>query len=286
MSFSEFTQNMRNALLEVTPAAGEDVFGRPIPAIAAKHTIGVLSKFVAGIDDAIRRLTGRDNCVRSTNVDGDGILTVDAQITQDNLGISDSIPNAKYIGGVGSSDQPFRRLPLDAALDAGGIRVANVPFLREITFEPALDQNALKAEETDLMQELHQCMRFWQRAVDASARAFTNHANNVSALMSNDEAFEFWDAIGKVAGSLDAQQANPPIDTFDAVKQATKDALHESERVVEQAAQDGAEIAGEVAARAGDAAGKAAGSFAKGFFNQATLVSLIVAGVAVYIATR
>ncbi len=281
-TWREFTLRMRSALIEVAPPVGADASGRPLPAIATKHTLGVLAKYVGGISDGLSQVTEREEAaVSSLQMDADGVIS---GAFGGVLSLR-TIPNAKYIGGIADTFEPWRRLPLDRAIDQGGAPSPTIPLLRAGSFEPGLSKNVLKAEETALLAETRSLMRNWQQAVNAASASFATQ-RDLSARMSTNDLLAFWSGIDRISSSLDAIQANPPLTGFEAVKQATRDAIVASGKVVEEAAKDGAKIAGQVAAEAGDVAGEAAGKFLGGFFNQATILSVAVAGGAIYLATR
>jgi hypothetical protein len=102
----------------------------------------------------------------------------------------------------------------------------------------------------------------------ASARHTTDTSNTLAVST-------FLAALRSVCADLDVLAENPPMTTADKIKGAALSALHETEQ---WAGRTAADLSAEV--------GKLAGNVASGFFSQAGLLSLTVAGLAVYLFVK
>ncbi len=112
----------------------------------------------------------------------------------------------------------------------------------------------------------------WQRVVDISAAIIRANALNLMTTIEPNSADVFWGCVARLAIDLDVLGENPPESTYDKVRKAARDALDKS-----------ADAAGRGAAILAENVGRTAGNVGKGFFEEAGVTSLIVAGVAVAI---
>lgn len=234
-----------------------------MPLLLASDGIPLLSQLAPGIISALKRLS-RENktpgmVARADMLDSDYLLT------------SESV-----LSGAASSDSDD---PLLLSIEAyvAGTGQPGAAWLRYVSrggsvYAPYLNASFWDSEEHELMSFARQTMVPWQSAIDAAALMLSGAAM-AGDVADSDASRVLLDSIRKVCSQLDVIGENPPTSTWDKLKGAARAAITETEQ-----------FAGKAAAQLAEEVGKAAGNVASGFFDQAGITSLIVAGIAVKIA--
>lgn len=239
-----------------------DSSGNRLPITTPIQTLGVLGSLAPHVIRILESFQSRQGVSAEVRgalperfVDGSGF----ADYTAGQLGevITSLLPWKDYVAGIPKPGYPPARTTL--------ARTGQY-------FVPWLPSGFVGSwQETDLQTFLRQMMFDWQAAVDASAEGIRSQANTNDPMTPINNA-TFWAAIRRLTSTMDVIDENPPRDFFDRVKGAVSTALDQS-----------AQFAGEAAAGLSQKAGEIAGNFGKGFFAEAGILSLVVAGIAVYI---
>jgi hypothetical protein len=238
--------------------------GVTMPLLVAADGIPLLSMVSDGLVSALRRLSKENKnpgtAARADLLDSDYLLDPATVIEGALSGKTDAlyISLESYVAGIGQPGAAWMR-----STTIGGTLYA-----------PYLNDSFWGAEEYDLMSFARQAMVPWQGAADAAALMLSRAATAgdiadkgaVSALLAN---------LRKLCSQLDILQENPPTSTFDKVKGAARNALTATEQ-----------FAGKAAAQLAEEVGTLAGNVAHGFFEQAGITSLIVAGIAISLIVR
>lgn len=175
----------------------------------------------------------------------------------------DSITAAQYVAGaVDGSDPAWIRFNVSPG--AKYTPVANATIEHDATVQ---------------LSALRNTMVDWQRAIDQATYMITFSFTGSTSI---DDVKTLRSILQSLAAGLDALGEAPPPTQSEIIAGALASAASKSEDAVRAIAKG----AGSVAAEVGDLAGSAAGAFAKGFFSQATLLTLAVAGVAVFLLVR
>lgn len=129
-------------------------------------------------------------------------------------------------------------------------------------------------EETARLNFARQMIREWQRAVDASAAGIRQSPNANDSFPPEYNA-AFWLAVRQLCSSMDVLDENPPQDYFDKVKASVNYSIDQTATWAGKAAAD---VAGKV--------GEIAGNVAGGFFKEAGVTAIAVAGIALYLFVK
>lgn len=171
-----------------------------------------------------------------------------------------ALPAAEYVAGYGIAlNAPYRRWP-----PKGG----------DYTWEPFIVDSAIGGNQEGLLTFVRQMMGDWQRAVD-SAAAMISAVPNVSNNADPQLVSTFLWHLRALCRDLDVLRENPPQTTAQRIKDAAINAVRDTE-----------EFAGQAAAQIAGAVGEGAGLVARGFFAEAGVTSLIVAGIAVWLFVK
>lgn len=168
----------------------------------------------------------------------------------------------EYLAGFPKPGKPYARTPVSRL--GQGYWVPWMPAVRVESWA-----------ETDLYTFLCQMVGEWQMAVDAGAAGIRAQANANNPMSSANNA-AFWSTIRRLTASMDVIDENPPRDFFDRVKGAVKQSVNDS-------LDKTAEFAGEAAAVLAEKTGEIAGKFTQGFFAEAGITAIVVAGLAIYL---
>lgn len=242
-----------------------DPSGNRMPITSAVDTLGVLGTLapqVIRILENFQNRTGSIDDVRGAAneryVDQDGFFTPDA--AELSTALSDVLPWKDYVAGYPRDDNAAARTTLSHA------GTYYVPWLPPRAFSAF--------SETDLQVFLRSMMTDWQHCVDASAAGIRASANTSQPMPAVNIQI-FWAAVRRLCTTMDVIDTNPPLDFFERVKGAVSTALDQS-----------AEFAGKAAAGLAEKTGEIVGNFGKGFFDQAGILSLAVAGIAVFLFVK
>lgn len=262
MDFSSWTNNTIAALIQIRGEGARDANGNRLPLITPLDTIAVLGRFSQPIIGAIGRIQDHHDAPRGAidaqYVDSDNVVT-GAGVSELSA-IANRISLVDYVAGYGDPYQPHKRRKEKS----------------DSTQYTFFIGDFLGTAETNITATLREVMRDWQRAIDASSAAIIHKATNLNTqpIDATDNA-AFWSAIRSLAAWLAALDENPPEDIFDRIKGATQEALDKT-----------GQFAGKAAAELANQTGKLAGNVAEGFFSQASAVSFLVAGLAVYLVIK
>jgi hypothetical protein len=232
-------------------ATGTD--GNVMPLFQASDGIPVLGQISPGLVSAVRGYLKQDRVPRSDIVSADNIADILSGIADASTDGTSSISVAEYVSGVGYPGAAWRR-----SNSIGGELYE--PF--SVGFE------------YDLLTFVRQAMSDWQRAVDSAAIMLSN-AVNASDIADQEASATFLSALRALCTDLDILRENPPMSTLDKLKGATRAAVDSVE-----------DFAGKSAAQASEEVGRLAGNVSSGFFSQAGITSLVVAGIAVYLFVK
>lgn len=119
----------------------------------------------------------------------------------------------------------------------------------------------------------------YQRLANAAASAIANTAPFLDSPCDGPSIQEVIDALGVFAALLDNFNSVPPVTQWNDFLTDTAKVLKESLHTVE-------EVGGKAIADIAHEVGVAAGNVTKGFFEEASILSIAVVGLAVYIAVR
>lgn len=262
----EWYVNTRTALIAIRgegPRSAADA--QMLPAISGLDTVAIVSQITPGLISACVRALGTSKekfAVDSSHISDDGGagtgFAARAQAVfgflPNLLGVSGPkyIDAAAYLGGW-PSDVAYKRSPLSTTSSD--------------TYEIYYDNG-----EPDLLAFCREAVDEYQRLCNASAAGIIDNAANIIGPMGSDEANEFWNALQAICGTLDSLGENPPMSTYDKVAGAMRAALTSTEQFV-----------GKSIAQVSEEVGKAAGNVTAGFFEQAGLLAVAVAGIALYL---
>jgi hypothetical protein len=167
---------------------------------------------------------------------------------------------ADYVAGYGyAMDRPYLRFP-----PRGG----------DDRYEPFLVHSDVVSDQDGLLAFLRQTIGDWQRAVDAAAVMISSVPNVTNTAHPQDVSTFLW-CVRALCRDLDVLRENPPKSSGARIKEAVNSAVHDTE-----------EFAGKAAADIASQVGQGAGLVAKGFFSEAGVTSLIVAGIAVWLFVK
>lgn len=253
-----------NAMRGIRGDGDMGIDGVPMPLLLASDGIPMLSQLAPGIIAALKRLS-RENknpgmVARVDLLDSDYLLSgesaIDGALSGENGEGQLQVPIEAYVSGLGQPGAAWLR-----SVSRGGS-----------VYAPYLNDSFWGTEEYELMSFARQAMTPWQAAIDAAALMLSNAAM-ASDMADEDATRVLLDSVRKVCTQLDILSENPPASNWDKLKGAARAAITETEQ-----------FAGKAAAQLSEEVGKAAGNVASGFFDQAGITSLIVAGLAVKIA--
>lgn len=261
MDAVSWTNNVIAALIQLRGEGARDAVGNRLPLISALDTIPILGRYAPMLQDCIGQLQDHHGAPRGAidvqYVGDDGL--VDGGFAAASA-IANRIKLVDYLAGYGADGRAHeRRLSLTATK-------AYTFYVGELFSNMA---------ETGLVSFHRQAIADWQRGINASASAIRHNAMNLTAPMAAVDNAAFWAAIRSLASSLSVIKANPPEDVFDRIKGATSDALDKTGTFI-----------GESAAKLAEKAGEIAGHTAQGFFAEAGIASMLVAGLAVYMVIK
>lgn len=224
-----------------------------LPAMSGLDTVAIISQITPGVINA---------CVRALGTSREQFAIDTGHIAEDGGGSGGSFLGEEYISaqdyfaGWPLTDTPYKRSPLSTTTaDTWEIYYGN--------------------GEAALLSVCRQAVNEWQRLCNASAAGIAAGAANILGPMGTAEATEFWDAVGAITGTLDALNENPPVSTYDAVMGGLRAATTATEQFVGKSIAD---ISEEV--------GKTAANVTEGFFREAGLLAVAVAGIALYLYVR
>lgn len=224
--------------------------GVAIALVTGLDTISVLGQLAPAVVNAIkawnRHQGNQDGVLRSVFVDDDG---------HGKTTIGPTIPVESYVAGYGELPTAWRRSQTRSG------------DTYEISF--------IADDEPDLFGFLRTAVNHWQRAIDASVSAIRSCGVAVTNTAGSLEIKVFWAAIRDLCTDLDVLHENPPQPYWDKIRAAAIDSVHQTEQ-----------WAGKTAAELAAEAGKLAGNVGKGFFAEAGALSLVVAGIAVWLFIR
>lgn len=278
MTFSDkWLTDVRTAIGGLRGWGAPDSRGVRMPCLTGLDTIGVLGQLSPSVVSAVRtfqrQVNGNDLAnfvVESSEVGSDGHPDTGTGhqildgITGSNAFVAwqarvGRLEITQYVAGYGYAPHAYKRSVIPGTS----------------TFEPFYVSRLIVSDEDQLYSFVRGLMADWQRAIDASAAAIQSVSNDTAGLIGPAQLRTFWGCITSLCSSLDTLEENPPVTDSEKLKGAALDALHKTEA-----------WAGQVAADLANEVGKAAGAVTKGFFSGAGALSLVVAGLAVWLFVR
>lgn len=234
--------------------------GAQLPALSAMDMLSLVGVVTPPTASALKRWVDFNSAVavRADAVNGDGTL-IPVMIGSASLSAKD------YLAGFTAAD---RKTPWLRAPTPDGLADASTTFT---VWMP--DRNIVVGNEPALYAFVKQLVADYTRVCDAVAFAI-QAAPAGGAQTSSDDASvrNFWSMLGSLCSTLDVLQENPPASPGAAVAGALQAALHTTE-----------EFIGKSIAAVSAEAGKAAGNIAHGFFDNAGILSVVVAGIAIFL---
>jgi hypothetical protein len=237
--------------------------GIRMPLLQASDGIAILGQISPAVVRVLKRQSENNGKLSGLAMRSD-LLTPSGILNLSELGIGDiadaatpsgSIPIVDYVAGWGASGSAYKRSP-----------VVNGP-----TFEMFQARDGIVGNDTAIIGFQRTMMASWQRGVDAAAAALSL-VPDVRNPMDVGVAIAFFSAVRSLCADLDVLQDNPPPDRWEQIVGATRSAVDATE-----------EFAGKAAANIAQEIGHASGLVAKGFFAEAGITSLMVAGIAVWL---
>jgi hypothetical protein len=251
-----------SALVEKRGQGGDDTRGVAMPLLMPLDTLALLGLLSGPISQAIHSFQNTavgelgDRVVLSSRLDDNGMIagSVTALIAH-----MDGVKIADYVAG-----QPV--------LGVGPAWKRTItPF--GPSYEPWMIESTFGGDETDLIMQVRALMTAWQAAVNAAVFAINAAGADIASRpMSTAHAAEFLRGVRQCAVVLDILAENPPTSGSEKIKGAALAALNRTETFI-----------GETAANLATKVGELAGNVGSGFFSEAGITALIVAGIAVYL---
>jgi len=262
--------------------------GLQMPAISALDSIGVLSQVSAPIASAIRNFQAAQNRTDPDNVGdssaiGAGFPAEDivwgeavAFGVRPVLGTIPRCSIKNYLAGAApDSAQAWNRTDGSTYTYVPNDDVNDVINQYRQTFAPFVVDNLATLTQPELLRAVHEMVVAWDVAIKASANGIWSAGADITSKINNTDNSSFWAGIRKICTQLDVLAENPPPSTLESVKSAAAHALDESTKFAGKAT---AEIANQV----GKLAGQTGAGFLGGFLENATIMSVVVAGIAVW----
>jgi len=243
-----------------------------VPRMRASDMMAFAGLYTRSVISAIERSS--DQIVRSDLINDEGIFSANVIAV---IASFDAITATQYLSQSSPTDKPWKRTP--TKLTDAQIARAHVAGIKAITYEPARSSTIVRNEQLEQLSFLRQTIADYQRALDQVVNALYLYPfSNASA----DICKSFLSAIRALGSDLDVLRENPPTTLAQDVSAGLGVALNRSAKAVETIG----EAAGKTAAWVGDQAGKVAGATLGGFFEQATVLSILVIGAVGWIALR
>lgn len=245
----------------------------PTALLSGLDTIAVLGQMSPGVIGAIRSFENQQHTDYSDRVFASEALSSGGRpLFGPALASGTGTSVAEYVAGHGDWPTAWvRSIDKVTATDPGVFGINKALGIPDTHIETRTYEVWILNDEDQLFNYVRQMLNSWQRACDASAAALNSNPDT-AAVVASDQLVTFWTCVRTLASDLDVLQENPPVSYGDRLTQATKDALQKTEQ-----------FAGEAAAALSEEVGKAAGNVAEGFFGQAGITALLVAGIAVYL---
>lgn len=137
--------------------------------------------------------------------------------------------------------------------------------------------------QDSILAFVEQTISDWQAMCNWVATAILGGAD-LSQPSPVDDIQGFWSAFGSWCSDMDVLNENPPTDIN--IVEALKFSLDTTTKYIGDSAAEIAKTVGEQAAIVAEGVGKTAAGLASGFFNNAGLLSVAVAGIAVYLFVK
>jgi hypothetical protein len=266
----QWLPNARAALTKLRGESGPDSRGNRHPAITALDTIPILAQFSGPLQRAIEKFIDSEGvstkrAFRTTDVDGPFIVF--RGITEAAEQIDAAIGIDAYLAGYGRPGAGWERNLIAPPDPNDPSWTDNI----ERTYYTIAIAEGRLSNETEILSFHRATVGIWQRCIDASANAIRSIGIDVNSQIAVAENETFWRAITSLCINMDTIAENPPQAMTSKLLDATKHALKESSHA-----------AGELAAGAANFAGEIAGKTVGGFLSEANMLTLVVAGLAVY----
>jgi hypothetical protein len=266
------------ALTGLRGEGARDDEGNQYPQIRSTDGIAILAQLSKPLASAIAKfLDGRGAIYQWwRDADGDGVVgsvTGDKILDKVWLANSDEISIEEYLGGYGLrvSREPWIRTPnATAAVESNdGDKFAT---WSKSFYQPMLNRALLGGEEDALLHQIRSAVARWDDGVGASALCIDAAGVDKESIANDENTIHFFTAVRSLCVAIDLLHENPPDSTIDKVTAAAEHALERS-----------ADAIGRGAAYTADLAGRTAGTAVEGFLGTASLTSIVVAGLAVYL---
>jgi hypothetical protein len=270
MTFSDdWLPAIRSKLCDIRPAGPMGADAQPLPALSPVNTIDIVGIIVPNVIFALENWAfiqggtsfgGKFVAERSSFLEADGTAT--QGLTAAIPVASDFIDGKTYLAGYPNPSMAWIR-----SQTAGGWA-----FGASQTFEVWESTSIVDHAQIVITRDM---MAAYQRLLDASAAAILAAGADLSLPWQTDEAQGFWAALESLCASLDLMQVNPPVLSDITLGGVLSDSLHSASEWLGKAAAD---VSHEV--------GAAAGNLVSGFFQEAGLLAVAVAGIAIYLFVK
>lgn len=262
----EWMPNARAALIELRggiSASGSDTTWRgdgqqapsdALPRLSAVDMVAVIGVMTPGVVRALNSWAGTNPvAIPVSGIDSDGAATVAGLV-----GALGGMDAKTYLAGFCDAQ---RLRPEQRSATPGDLGDGDRTFGVWLT----------RSGETALYSFVRQLVADYTRVCDAAALAIQAAPAGGAQLPSDAVNLDnFWSAVGALASDLDVLHENPPVSV--SIKDAALDALHRTETFIGSSAAD---VSQEV--------GEAAGNLAAGFFDNAGIISVAVAAIALFL---
>jgi len=288
MGYSDVTyMAVKSALTSAsgTGPVGDD--GQPMPNMSPMDMFAVLGWATPMMAKAIDNFNAQYNAGSDGNaailVGADGQpqypgSTSDAGMWEVQPASGSYLASGPYLASpVADPNRPWLRMP-DPATPSGVYTVWLTP-------QSVLDAVGVGSPAEPILSFVEQTIADWQKMCDAvGAAIIASDGVNLTAASGADEISLFLSAFGAWCSDMDSLSEQPPVSTD--ISGALRSAAASTVDWVGNAAAKAGEVAGDLGARVAEGVGKTAAGLANGFFSQAGLISVVVAGVVVYLFVR
>lgn len=280
-------------IADLTAVRGDGPTGRdgnPLPGLLAFDTIAVVAAITTPLIAAMNDWNKVANKVTDAKAIAWASVDLEDGRLSPNVGYGDEGPNSRVL--LGEASGSIFGSYIDAATYLQMQGLTDRPWVRGVstdqesaeivgTYEPyAIAGSAMGTTNNLLgMQNWRLVIQAYQRIANASAACIANAVPFMDGPCDGESLQELVDAMAVFCAMMDNFAYNPPQTSWQTIMGKVKDKLSES-------LNDLSEAAGKTVAELANQVGKTAAGITKGFFEEASLMSIAVVGVAVYIAVR
>lgn len=241
------------------------------PKLHSWDMVAFLGLYTSNVVQAVERAS--EAIVRSDYADSDGLLAPQFRP----FDIDTTTTASDYVSKFVGTQSAWKRTPTQLTDQQKWF--AQTLGIKVLTYEPVRYPTVIASTQLEQIDQVRQMMDDRESALDASAHALGLYQLGFA---SKDLCVSFLAGMRRLGTDLDVLAENPPV----SLSEEVAGALDAAKKKSEAALQSIGNAAGKAAAEIGNLAGNVAGAAASGFFDQATLLTLAVAGVAAYVALR